>query len=125
MEAVVTLALVVVAVIHLLPLSGVLGVGRLAALYGLEVEDPSLAVLLRHRAVLFGLVGTYLGIAAFVPAQQGWGLGVGFISVLSFLGLARPVTALTAEVARVVRVDLVALGALIVGATAWLVTVLA
>jgi len=50
--------LVVVGVIHLLPLSGALSETRLTALYGISFDDPNLAILLRHRAVLFGLPGT-------------------------------------------------------------------
>lgn len=60
MRYLVSAMLVVVAVIHLLPLSGVLGSERLAALYGLSFNEPNLAILMRHRAVLFGLLGLFL-----------------------------------------------------------------
>ena len=43
--------LVVAAVIHLLPLVGVLGPARLSSLYGIAVAEPNLELLLRHRAV--------------------------------------------------------------------------
>ena len=59
--------LLVAGVIHLLPLPGALGAGALARLYGLEpaaLADPNLALLLRHRAVLFGVVGALLVAAA-------------------------------------------------------------
>ncbi len=59
--------LVVVGLIHLLPLSGVLGGERLAALYGLSFSEPNLAILMRHRAVLFGLLGLFFLFAAFHP----------------------------------------------------------
>ena len=85
---VVTAALLVAAVIHLLPLVGVLGATRLEALYGLPVTDANLAILMRHRAVLFGLLGAFLAVAAFRPVLQGAAFVAGFVSVLSFLGLA-------------------------------------
>lgn len=36
------------AVVHLLPLVGVLGAGRLVSLYGVRVEGPNLSILLRR-----------------------------------------------------------------------------
>jgi hypothetical protein len=110
--------LVVVAVIHLLPLSGVLGSERLAALYGLSINEPNLAILMRHRAVLFGLLGLFLLFAAFRPQFQAVALIAGFVSVVSFLWLAWSVGGYNAQVARVFMADVVALVCLIVGVAA-------
>ena len=63
-------SLVLAGVIHLLPLSGLLGAERLAALYGLDFSEPNLSILMRHRAVLFGLLGAFLVFAAFRPSLQ-------------------------------------------------------
>lgn len=87
MRYLVSAMLVVVAVIHLLPLSGVLGSERLAALYGLSFNEPNLAILMRHRAVLFGLLGLFLLFAAFRPPFQTIAFMAGFVSVVSFLWL--------------------------------------
>ncbi|MFN6169665.1 MAG: phosphopantetheine adenylyltransferase, partial [Burkholderiales bacterium] len=65
MRHLVSAMLVVVAIIHLVPLSGLLGTERLAVLYGIQIEEPNLAILMRHRAVLFGLLGVFLLYAAF------------------------------------------------------------
>lgn len=62
--------LVIVAVIHLIPVLGVLGAPQLASLYGLDFSEPNLAILMRHRAVLFGLAGAFFLFAAFKPAVQ-------------------------------------------------------
>jgi len=107
--------LVVVGVIHLLPLSGVLGSERLAALYGLSFNEPSLAILMRHRAVLFGLLGLFLCFAAFRPAWQTIAFVAGFVSVISFLWLAWAVGGYNASLARVVVADVVALACLVIG----------
>lgn len=117
----VTAMLLVAALIHLLPLSGVLGAHRLTALYGLPFEEPNLAILMRHRAVLFGMVGVFLALAAFKPGLQAGALLVGLLSVLSFLLLAWSVGGYNAHLARVVLADVVALVCLLVGATAYLV----
>jgi len=116
----VSAALVVVAIIHLLPLSGLLGAERLAALYGLTFDEPNLAILMRHRAVLFGLLGLFFLIAAFRPELQGIAFAAGFASVLSFLYLAWSVGNYNSQVGRVVLADVVALICLVVGLVAYL-----
>lgn len=119
MRNVVSAMLVVVAIIHLLPLSGVLGSERLAALYGLSVDEPNLAILMRHRAVLFGLLGSFFLFAAFRPQFQILAFIAGFVSVISFLWLAWSVGGYNAQVARVFMADIVALAYLIIGLAAY------
>jgi len=111
--------LLVAAVIHLLPVSGALGAEHLARLYGVTFEEPNLAILMRHRAVLFGMLGALLASAAFVPALQVLAFIAGFISVGSFLLIAWLVGGYTAQVGRVFTVDLVAAACLVVGAVAY------
>lgn len=118
MRRLVGATLLVVAVIHLLPLAGVLGSARLAALYGIAFDEPNLAILMRHRAVLFGLLGAFLLVAVFRPAYRTLALWAGFVSVLSFLGPAWNVAGVNAQLGRVVTADIVALACLVVGAAA-------
>ena len=115
MQHIASAALIITAVIHLLPVSGVLGRAQLEALYGLALDDPNLVLLMQHRAVLFGLLGVYLLYAAFTPAQQPLAFIAGFVSVLSFLLLARATRPQSAAIRRVVNADLVALLALLAG----------
>jgi hypothetical protein len=121
MQHVVTVSLVIVAVIHLLPLSGVVGVHKLELLYGTPIMDPNLEILMRHRAVLFGLLGMFFLFAAFRPQLQVAAFLLGFISVLSFLWLAWSVGGYNAHIGRVFAADIVALVALVIGAVACVV----
>ena len=100
------------AVIHLMPLSGVLGAEALARLYGLDFSEPNLQILMRHRAVLFGLLGVLLMAAAFRPAYRTIALWAGFASVVSFLVIAATSGGYGEAVARVVLADWVALASL-------------
>jgi len=118
MKYVVAASLLVVGVIHLLPLAGVLGAERVAQLYGVAVEDPNLAILMRHRSVLFGLLGGFLVVAAFVPTLQTAALTAGFVSVVSFLALAWSTSGYNDAIGRVVAADLLALACLVAGAAA-------
>ena len=119
MRHLVSAALIVAAIIHLLPLSGVMGSERLGALYGIRFDEPNLAILMRHRAVLFGLLGVFLLCAAFRPALQPAAFVVGLVSVVSFLCLAWSVGGYNAQLGRVVTADIVALVCLVVGTIAY------
>ena len=113
--------LVVAGVIHLLPLPGALGAGTLARLYGLDpaaLADPNLALLLRHRAVLFGVVGLLLVAAAFDATLRRPALVTGFVSAGAFLVLAQLERGTNAQLGRVVAADVVALACLLAAAAA-------
>ncbi|WP_147433783.1 phosphopantetheine adenylyltransferase [Acidovorax sp. 93] len=106
--------LVLVAVVHALPLVGVLGAGKLAQLYGTPVQDAGVELLLRHRAVLFGLLAAFMGYAALRPELHRLGLVVSVVSFLLLSWLQRG-SALSAPLVTAVRVDGVALALLVVG----------
>lgn len=115
MEFLVPASLLLGGVIHLLPVSGALGARRLSSLYGVRTDDPSHRVLLRHRAVLFGILGSLLTAAALLPSLRTAAFLAGIVSLVSFLWLAIPVPARTSQITRVIRVDVVTLLVLAVG----------
>jgi len=119
MRYVVAAMLVIVGVIHLLPLAGVLGAERLTALYGVSLSDPNLVILMRHRAVLFGLLGLFLIFATLRRSMQPAAFVAGFVSVLSFLFLAGSVGGYNAQIGRVFVADIVALVCLLIGVVAY------
>jgi hypothetical protein len=108
-----------VGIIHLLPLTGVLSVSRLQALYGVTITDPNLEILMRHRAVLFGILGAFVISAAFRPGLQLAALIAGAVSVISFLVIAGMIGGYNAGIARVVTADIVAVVCLLIGAFAY------
>lgn len=116
-ERVVTLLLLAIAVVHLLPVAGVAGVERLQGLYGVEIADRNLEILMRHRAVLFGILGAFIGYAAFRPALQPAAMLLAFVNIVSFLYLACSAGGFNAQVRMVVTVDAVA-AVLVVAAAA-------
>jgi hypothetical protein len=118
MRHVVSAMLVIVGIIHLLPLSGVLGSEQLAILYGLSVAEPNVVILMRHRAVLFGMLGLFLLYAAVQPVFQTVAFIAGTTSVVSFLWLAWSVGGYNAQVRHVLIADLVALACLLTGIAA-------
>ncbi|MDX5385552.1 MAG: phosphopantetheine adenylyltransferase [Marinobacter sp.] len=112
----VPVALLVAAIIHLVPVIGVLGVAQLQSLYGIDAIAPDLAILMRHRAVLFGLLGAFLVYAAFRPSLQWLAMGAGMVSATSFLVIAWWVGEYNTALANVVLADIVVVLALVVAA---------
>jgi hypothetical protein len=111
-------ALLVAGLIHLLPVPGVLGAGTLARLYGIEVPDPNTAILLQHRALLFGILGVLMLAAIPFPSLRGVALWVGLASAASFVVVALWVGGFNDAVRRVVVADVVAAVALVAGLVA-------
>ena len=112
MQPVWTLLVLVAAAINLAPVLGALAPERMTALYDVDLEDPNLQILMRHRAVLFGVVGGLLLVAAFHPPMRTIGYAVGFASMLSFLLIAWLVGGYSAEIRRVILIDWVGIAAL-------------
>jgi len=115
---IVTVMLLIVAAIHLIPVAGVAGVPRLNALYGVEIAGNDLAILMRHRAVMFGLLGVLFAYAAFKPAVQVVALGIAAVSTSSFILLAMAAGPHNAEIRKVVIADWFALACIVVAVIA-------
>jgi hypothetical protein len=115
----VPLVLVLLALIHLPPLLGVLGVAKMESAYGVAIAGPDLALLMRHRALLFGLLAGILLLAVFVPVLQPWALCLALLSAGGFVGLARVTPGHNAKLARVAWIDVAAVVFALVGLAAW------
>lgn len=101
-------ALVAAGVINALPVFGLLGGSHLATLYGLPFEDPSLRILMRHRALLFGLLGGAMILAAFLPDWRSPAAVIGLLSLLGFIVIAGLEGGGNTAIRRVVLIDVVA-----------------
>ena len=119
MTVVVAVALVLAGLIHLLPLVGVLGPSRVAAMYDVRIDGPDLAVLLVHRAVLFGLLGALLIAGAWIEDLRPYAIGAGLVSDVAFLVIARTSPGINAAMQRVVRADIASVVLLLVAAAGW------
>jgi len=118
MEILIVVSLVGSGLIHLLPLIGIGGPSRVAGMYDVRVDGPDLAVLLVHRAVLFGLLGALLVAGAWVEDLRPYAIGAGLVSDLAFLAVARLNPGINAAMQRVVRADVVSVVLLVVAGAA-------
>jgi hypothetical protein len=121
MSVVVAVALVLSGVIHLLPVIGVAGPSRVARMYDVRIDGPDLTVLLVHRAVLFGLLGTLLVAGAWIDDLQPYAIGAGLVSDIAFLVVARVNPGINPAMQRVVRADVVSIALLAGAAISWIV----
>jgi hypothetical protein len=82
-----TALLLLVAALNLMPGVVALRPQRTVELYGFAIDEPALALAMRHRAVLLALVGAMLAIAAFDDAWLRPSLLVAVVSKTSFLAI--------------------------------------
>jgi hypothetical protein len=108
MKYVTIVALLIAALIHLLPVPGVLGTTTLSRLYGIQVTDPNTSILLQHRALLFGILGLLMLAAIPWPHLRLLALSIGLFSALSFIVVAWWVGGYNGAIGRVVTADIIA-----------------
>ncbi len=81
--------LLLAALVHALPLLGVLGGDQLQKLYAVQTDDPALLLLLRHRAVLFAVLAAVFVYCAMSPSLRSVGLLMVLVCTASFVLLAQ------------------------------------
>lgn len=104
-EALLAGSLVAAGIINLLPVVGLGSAARLELLYGIPVREPALELLLRHRALLLGLLGTLMIAAAWRPELRAAAILGGLASMIAFLLLALPLSGLGPALQRVALAD--------------------
>ncbi|WP_420101108.1 hypothetical protein [Bosea sp. (in: a-proteobacteria)] len=107
------IGLVAAGIINLLPVTGVAGASWLRSLYGFEIASADLEILLRHRAVLFGVIGFLLIAAAFRPGLRSVAVLVAGASMASFIVIALFVGGYGPAITKIVIADLIGLLALV------------
>ena len=118
MKYIISATLVISGVIHLLPLAGIVGASQLNALYGVAIEDQNLELLMRHRAVLFGILGGFLVYSAFKVTYQTIAIIACFISTLAFLALAWMTPEYNPDIGKIVVADEIVIFCLIAATVA-------
>jgi len=108
-------ALAIAAIIHFLPVSGIMGKASLEKLYGVDITDPNLLIAMQHRALLFGLLGVLFVIAMFKADLRLLAMCFGMVSTVGFIAVAWQVGDYNPLIARVVKADVIVIVALIIG----------
>lgn len=112
-DTLVALIFFIVGMINFVPIVGALSAGYLEQLYQVRIKGPEIELLLRHRAILFGIVGGVLIGAAFFPSIQVLAWIAGIVSMLSFIILFLLVGSNSEALMRILWIDVFAIFLLI------------
>lgn len=88
MERLISALLIVVGLVNFIPIVGIVSAQALSRAYGIELPEGDLLILLRHRALLFGVIGALIISSAFLRHLQVAAMIAGFVSMVGFLILA-------------------------------------
>ena len=116
MELVYRIALGLAGIVNLLPALLVFMPQNISKSYGVAVPDGNYELLLRHRGVMFGVVGGLILYSAFTKRYYEVSTLAGLVSMVSFVGLYYLVDKpINAELKRVMQIDVFAIIILMVG----------
>ncbi len=101
--------------INFAPITGFASSDQLERLYRLSAITPDIELLLRHRAVLFGIIGTIIMAAAFLPALRLTATIAGIVSMVSFIALVFVTKNTNANLVPIAWIDVIATVLLILG----------
>lgn len=113
MESVFRAVLFLTGALHLLPFTLAFLPARIASSYGVEVSGADMMLLMRHRAVLFGIVGSIMVHSAWTKRNYSAALSIGLASMLSFVLLYSLIGGINVKLQQVMWIDLAASVALI------------
>lgn len=113
--------LVLVGIVNLIPgVAATVSVERAAAAYGVALDGPDLAVVLRHRGVLLAIVGLALVVVPWWPEIRTAAIVGGVVSMVSFVAIVLAKPGVGRPLRTVMWVDVGAVGLVLVAV--WLRT---
>lgn len=101
--------LIIVGLINIAPLTGVMSATTLEGMYEVDLNNGDLVILLRHRAILFGMLGAFILYAAFHRRLQQTASIAALLSMISFVALVYLQGDGGDAIQKVVRIDLFAI----------------
>jgi hypothetical protein len=116
MNKMVMALLIVVGLINFLPVIGVISATKITQAYSVELAGNDLAILLRHRALLFGIVGGFILYSVFVPQYQVAAMIMAAISMVGYLCVMWSEGGYNSSLIKVAIVDMVGVGLLVTAA---------
>lgn len=117
MENLYRFILLITGLVHILPFSFLFFPEQIQKNYGVDMGDVNLQLLLRHRAIFFGLIGFGLIFSAIKKYFYGWASTIGLISMVSFVVLFNQIGGINQQLRSVMMIDVFVSSALFLTAT--------
>jgi len=116
METIFRVCLFIAGVINFLPSLLAILPHKISQSYGIEIPDANYELLLRHRAILFGLIGGLMIFSAISKKYYSLSVVFGMISMISFLILFKLVGGdINTALEKVMKIDIGGIVILFVG----------
>lgn len=116
MELIFRITLFIAAVINLLPSVLAFLPDKISKSYGIEIPNENFELLLRHRAILFGIIGGLMIYSAVAKKHYEVSTVIGLISMVSFIVLFFLIGKdINSELKKVMTVDIVGTVLLCIG----------
>jgi len=103
----ITVCLIIVGLINCAPVLGVLSAQNLENAYSISLASNDLIILMRHRALLFGVLGGFILYSVFFPSYQGAAMIMAMVSMVSFIALVYLVGGYNDSIYKVLVVDII------------------
>jgi hypothetical protein len=116
MEKVVTACLILVGLINLAPFLGVISTQKLESAYSVTLAGNDLVILMRHRALLFGVLGSFILYSAYAPLYQSAAMIMGGVSMIGFALLVVDVGGYNQAISKVLFFDILGIILLFIAA---------
>lgn len=107
MNKAITGCLIIVGLINFMPLVGVISVQKLESAYSVMINGNDLAILMRHRALLFGILGAFIFYAAFNPQYQPIAMIMAGASMIGFAILVLTSNGYNSSILKVLIIDII------------------
>jgi hypothetical protein len=101
----ITFCLVVVWLINFAPVIDIISAQKLESAYSVAIRGNDLEILMRHRALLFGILGAFILYSAFNPFYQPAAMIMGGVSMAGFALLVLSVGGYNEAVGKVLFID--------------------
>jgi heme A synthase len=116
MELIFRITLFIAGLINLLPALLAFLPDKISNSYGIDIPNSNYELLLRHRAILFGIIGGLMIFSAIVKKHYEISTIAGLISMLSFILLYFLIDkGINSELRKVMMIDIVATAILCIG----------